>query len=451
MKEAIHRKRILIISHDKIGTKMAGPGIRYHYMAEALSDSFDVTVGFFDPTYLPDKNFKHSYEVKSIDANKFESAFKEFEIVTALYLTSSMLYFCNMSNIFVVLDLYAPVPVENLAVRIFGQKKIDLAMDHEYIKSLDMYRQFFENGDLFLCSNQRQLDYWIGYVFGSGLIKPSTYQKRPVYDRFIYAPMGIDSSLKLTVPEKSVMKGILPGIKKTDKVVLWTGGIWDWFDGLTLIKAMDILKTKDSSIKLVFLGTQHPNSSIPEMSESLQSRKLADKLNLTNKSVFFKDGWVNYDMRMAYLVEADLAIYTHKPSIETEFSHRTRVLDHILAELPTVATEGDYFADDVISNKLGVVCPPDNPLAIADAILYTLEPKNYARIKKNLHTIRPDYDWAKTLGVFKAFLKTQPKKLSQLPSSMPAKRDKPTRRLLKKVLPTSAKKALVTLSRKIQE
>ncbi|MBX4191172.1 hypothetical protein KW794_03740 [Candidatus Saccharibacteria bacterium] len=60
MSDSTARKKVLIISHDKIGSAMAGPGIRYHYMAEVLADSFDVTVGFFDKNYLPDKDFKVS-------------------------------------------------------------------------------------------------------------------------------------------------------------------------------------------------------------------------------------------------------------------------------------------------------------------------------------------------------------------------------------------------------
>ena len=34
------------------------------------------------------------------------------------------------------------------------------------------------------------------------------------------------------------MKGAYPGIDKNDRVILWGGGIWEWFDPLTLIRAV---------------------------------------------------------------------------------------------------------------------------------------------------------------------------------------------------------------------
>ena len=51
-------KKVLIISHDKVGKLMAGPGIRYHYMAKTLAKNFDVTVGFFGPENVPEIDAK---------------------------------------------------------------------------------------------------------------------------------------------------------------------------------------------------------------------------------------------------------------------------------------------------------------------------------------------------------------------------------------------------------
>ena len=118
------KKKLLIISHDKIGSSMAGPGIRYHYMAETLSDSFDVTVGFFDPSYLPEEDFSHAYKTKHIDANFFEPGFEGFEIVISHWLSETMLHYCNTNRVFVVIDLYVPGPIENLASTIYSGKTI---------------------------------------------------------------------------------------------------------------------------------------------------------------------------------------------------------------------------------------------------------------------------------------------------------------------------------------
>ncbi len=443
MTETKAKKKVLIISHDKIGSSMAGPGIRYHYMAETLSDSFDVTVGFFDPTYLPEKDFSHAYKTKHIDAHIFESGFEGFEIVIAHWLSETMLHHCNTNRVFVVIDLYVPGPIENLASAIYGGKAIRYENDFEYNRALAMYRKFFENGDLFLFSNQRQLDYWTGYAFGSDQIHLSTYLDRPIYDRFIYAPMGIDAK-QSSKHTKDVIKGVIPGIKKSDKVLLWTGGIWNHFDGQILIRAMSKLKSKRPDIKLLFFGTQHPNPSIPEMKESLDTRKFATELGLINKTVFFNDGWVKYPDRINYLLEADVAVNTHRSSIETEFSHRTRVLDHLLARLPTISTEGDYLSDEVIRPKgLGIVVPPNDEVALEEAIIKILEPGKLSEIRKRIARERKSFDWENTMSHLKQFLSGDINKLPLLSTAPRLHTVSKTRRAVKKVLPVPIKKAII--------
>ena len=409
-------KKILIISHDKIGSKMAGPGIRYHFMAEYLSQNMDVTIGFFDPTYLPDDAFAHNYSVKSIDAYSFEDDFAEFDYIIALWLSDSMMNYCNKNNKVAIFDIYAPVPVENLAVKLFSHLPITKDADYEYLESLKMYRKFLENGDLFLYSNERQRDFWMGYIFGALQITPSLYDKRPMYDRFIKAPMGIDADLKLEHKE-NVLRGVIGSIDKKDTILLWTGGIWDWFDAVSLIEAMALLKKqKRTDIKLVFLGTQHPNENTPKMSELLKSRNKAISEGLLDDTVYFLEGWVDYTKRIDYLLEADVAVYAHKPSIETEFSHRTRVLDHILAGLPTIGTRGDYLGDVIEKDGLGVMVNPFDVASLAEVIIKLTDPKTRAIYKKNIEKHRSEFSWASTLEPLRSYLLSNPKKIERLPS-----------------------------------
>jgi glycosyltransferase involved in cell wall biosynthesis len=437
------KKKILIISHDKIGSSMAGPGIRYHHMGQMLSANFDVTIAFFDPSYLPDDEFKRSYKVKPIDARLIGEDFGGYDIVISLWLSPRMISYCNTHNIFLVFDLYAPVPVESLASSIFSGKKIKNDVDFEFTRSLVMYRLFLENGDLFLCSNQRQVDFWLGYAFGSDQVRPSEYVKRSIYSRFLYAPMGIDAKTKLS-HKQTVMREVMPGIKKTDKILLWTGGIWGHFDGQVLIRAMKRLKKSHPEIKLVFFGTQHPNPSVPEMQESFDTRNLAKELGVLDKTVFFKDGWVPYSKRLDYLLEADVAVNTHKDSIETEFAHRTRVLDHLLAGLPTVTTEGDYFADEVITPKnLGLSVPANDEEALEKAILEILKPDRYKAIKANIKAERTAFDWDNTLGELSEFLLSNPTKLPHTKLTHKLKDDTGLVLFAKRVLPASAKKVII--------
>jgi glycosyltransferase involved in cell wall biosynthesis len=241
---------------------------------------------------------------------------------------------------------------------------------------------------------------------------------------------------------------VIPGVSKADKILLWTGGIWGHFDGQVLIKAMKRLEASHPDVKLVFFGTQHPNPNIPEMKESVDTRKLSSELGLSGKTVFFNDGWVPYGERINYLLESDVAINTHKPSIEPEFSHRTRVLDHFLAGLPTIATEGDYLSDDVIKAlSLGIVVPPDNDSALAEAILKILKSAEHQKIKQNINSVRKDFDWSETMRPLIDFLNENPTKLALL--DFAAKVSPPSRpvKIAKKVLPVPVKKALIRILR----
>jgi len=337
-------KKVLIISHDKVGTQMAGPGIRYHYMAETLGRHFDVTLGFFGPENVPDDAFERSYKVKHIDVHQFHEAFTATDIVIALWISDAQIDFCNKHGKLLIFDIYAPVPVENLAVKIYSGQKMTEADDFEHMSQINDYRKFLENGDAFLYSNRRQVDFWLGYAFGAGQVSPTTFEKRNVYEQFLKAPMGVNTDVDLS-PGKPLYKGVLEGVAKDDIVMVWNGGIYNWYDAVTLVDAMKIVHSKNPKIKLIFPGIKHPNANMRKWQETIDTVTRAKQHKLVGKNIFFFDSWVPYHERLNFLTEADLGIYTHKLSIETEFSHRTRVLDHILTLLPTVATKGDFFAD----------------------------------------------------------------------------------------------------------
>lgn len=428
---------------------MAGPGIRYHYMAEVLAKDYTVTVGFLNDSFEPEKSFARSYQTKVINPSEFKAVLSDVNIIIALWLDEDILTYCHKKGIFTVLDVYAPVPVENLALFMYSGNPIDATTDYTYRQSYALYKKFFEYGDLFLFSNRRQLDFWIGYVFGLGIIKVTSYLKRPLFERFIYAPMGIDTSKKIT-HKKNVIKGVIPGIKKTDKVILWTGGIWNWFDAQTLIKAMKRLEKTNPDIKLVFFGIKHPNPNIPTMQEASLTIDLAKELELLGKNVFIQEGWVPYNERLDYLLEADAAVNTAKESIEAEFSHRTRVLDHILTSLPTIATRGDYISDDILEQRnIGLTVPPEDEAALSRAIIAITESTTNKAMRKNINALRKEYDWTQTLRPLLDTLATSPEKLSYIETKPHKELKKNTKlyRVAKKVTPVRLKKLIIKVTK----
>lgn len=383
---------------------MAGPGIRYHQIASLLSNTYDVTLGVFNPAYIEGLSGV-TYKFRDIKTFDYKSAFDEADVIIALWLSEEMIDYAKSRGKKLIFDLYAPVPVENLVGFLFSKKELAAEDDYNYAVSLDNYRRFLQTGDFFMCSNEVQKDYWTGFGFASGGLLPSSYDSFPLYDRIGVCAMGINLGELKTVSKSKPLRKNFPAIKDTDFVLVWTGGIWDWFDSETPIRAIKKLHDDGkTNIKLVFLGTRHPNKDVPEMGETEKAFKLAEELGLKDKAVFFLTGWLKYDERLSYFLEADAALYAHKPSIESRFSHRTRVLDHILAGLPTIATEGDYFADLINARNLGIAVPVMDSEAMAVAIYRLQNRKTYEAMRGNIIKIQDDFTWQNTMKPLLQFL-----------------------------------------------
>ena len=397
-------KNILVISHDKVGSSMAGPGMRYHHIATNLAKKHNVTLAVFNPSYIAEVG-KTPYTAIDIHVQKFQEEFKKYDAILALWLSDDMIEFAKSQGIVLIFDLYAPVPVEDLVQRVFGGK-IDAESDYDYNQMLGNYKHFIRNADYLLTSNEQQRDFWLGYGFAAGKITPSSQAIRPVDSYFGICPMGTDLGEATNFTYKDLLSERIPSLKKDDFVIVWTGGIWDWFDAKTPLKAMsEVAKAGKKNVKLVFLGTKHPNDDVPAMKETEIAREYARKLGLINKTVFFLDGWLPYADRVHYLKRADAALYAHKPSIEARFSHRTRVLDHILMQLPTIATSGDFLSDLIQDHNLGICMEPFDDNAMAKAILQLSSDKKLQKqLQDNIAKLQSQFTWDYTLRPLNAFI-----------------------------------------------
>jgi len=383
------KKKVLVLCHDIVGKNMAGPGMRYSRVAEILSKKFDVTLAVFSEANKGADNIV----VLDPEGEAYKAAFDATDFIFAQWLSDPMIAYAKSRGKAIIFDLYAPVPIEYLASLEFSTRPIGPEKDEEFQAIIAMYNRYFTQGDVFTCSNERQRDFWTGYVTANGLFKPSNFSQKKLLDNFLICPMGTSVGPK---PKKLLLREKL-GLAKDDFVLIWTGGIWDWFDGRLVVQAMSLIK--DPKVKLVFLGTKHPNSIYTdEMSETVATRKLAADLGLTDKTVFFLDGWIPYEERTAYFMDGDAAIYADKESLETRFSHRTRVLDHFWMELPTICSAGDYMSEIIDRKGLGVVVPERAPQAFADAITSLKnDSARYNRLRKNLHNHKGEFTWEKTL------------------------------------------------------
>ena len=147
-------------------------------------------------------------------------------------------------------------------------------------------------GDYFLCASERQRHFYLGQLTTLGRVGPAGYADDPHLEKLIgVVPFGLPGTDPTHT--RPVLKGVVSGIGADDHVIIWSGGVYDWFDPLTLIRAVAQFSITRPSVKLFFMGTVHPHPGVPEMPIIKASRDLAQELGVTGEHVFFNDSWVD--------------------------------------------------------------------------------------------------------------------------------------------------------------
>ncbi len=84
----------------------------------------------------------------------------------------------------------------------------------------------------------------------------------------------------------------------------------------------------------------------------------------------------------------------HRPTAEAEYSIRTRLFDAIAAGVPVVATEKGFAAELVKREQLGIVVPPGDVDAVAQALQRLLTDNVfYSSCIRNIERVRPRFGW----------------------------------------------------------
>lgn len=391
---------VLVITGDPIGRKLAGPAIRAWHMAELLSEGHSVRL----LTLTGKEEVQAPFEVVHVtpgDNDSFDPHESWADVI--VFQGHAMLVFERLSRTskILVVDIYDPMHLEQL------EQARELSQNQwiaQVSEATAVLNQQLARGDFFLCASERQRLFWLGQLAALGRLNPLTYEKDPDLTGLIdIAPFGL--SRTPPVHEHQVLKGVVDGIKRGDKLLIWSGGLYNWFDPQTLIRAVGIVTQTHPEVKLFFQGTKHPHPGVPEMAIVQQSRELASELNLVDKNVFFNTSWVDFDDRQNFLLEADLGVSTHHSHLETTFSFRTRILDYLWAGLPMVVTEGDHFADLIQERTLGVVVKDKDPEALATALMKALFDQEFRELcLKNVSQVREEYFWDLALSPLVQFV-----------------------------------------------
>ncbi|MET0304145.1 MAG: glycosyltransferase family 4 protein [Microbacteriaceae bacterium] len=391
--------RVLIVTGDPIGPRMAGPAIRAWNMARILGAEHEVTL--VTTTNLEPVDAPFALErVLPSDQTGFAELMDWCEVVVFQGHARTQFEALRDTDKIVVADVYVPINLEMLEQgRELPAATWNLMVD----RARHVLNDQLATADYFLCASDRQRIFYLGQLSALGRITPATYQNDPHLDRLLgVVPYGLEA----TPPEhtRDVLRGVVPGIEHDDKVLIWGGGIYSWFDPLTLIRAVARLRDAGRPVRLYFLGTKHPG--VDKMRIVSQAEDLAQQLGVLGTAVFFNDGWIDYSDRQNYLLEADAGVSTHHLHVETTVSFRTRILDYLWAGLPMVVTRGDSMAELIEREGLGVAVEADDVDSLTAGLETVLFDEDAARsARENVARVREDFVWESALAPLVEFLR----------------------------------------------
>lgn len=349
MKEiAVGSRKILLICNERIGKRIAGTAIRSLEMARALSTTCDVTVA------APNIDAGLEFPFRLLDST--EGQLQAIASASSLIIVQgdALIRYPFLKKVegVLVADLYCPIPLEYHQMTDDVEQDFRLMMGARVAYSVAQQAAY---ADYFLCASERQRDFWLGALAVAGRINALRWPRalHAKLDELIsVVPIGLPDDEPLST--RHALRSRF-GIPEDAFVAIWGGGIYQWFDPLTIILAIGRLAEQGVLVHLVFMGINHPNPNIAQHERCLQAIALADRLGLTGHLVHFNHDWVEYGERQDYLLDADVGVSAHFDNLETRFSFRTRMLDYLWCGLPIISTRDDVFADEIQSEHLGAV------------------------------------------------------------------------------------------------
>jgi glycosyltransferase involved in cell wall biosynthesis len=338
--------RVLFVSTDIVGSAMAGPGIRAWELARSLARYHDVTLAAPRESDLTPDSFQLLTYATEHQDPVIAAAAAQADV---LIIQGSMIEgYPGLleTTLPTAIDLYDPMLLEGLDL-VAGHDRS--AAQAQFARYLHIGDAQLRRGDFFFCATDRQRDYWLGALTAIGRITPDLLSSsdRDLRDVIELVPSGIPELPPAA--QAPVLRGVHPAIRANDIILLWAGGLWDWFEPDLLVRAMAQLSVERPRLKLVFFGGSRPSADgKPFRTRTYaRTRALASELEVLDRSVVFIEEWVPYARRAAFLSEADVGVSAHRPGIETRFAFRTRLLDYIWARVPVVCSSGDSVGEEI--------------------------------------------------------------------------------------------------------
>jgi glycosyltransferase involved in cell wall biosynthesis len=349
--------RVAVVTRDPTGPELGGNAMRATELARSLTAHGDVTlVAPGSPPPAPVAHAAWDPEAPRTLRPLLEGADAVVSTPQSPEATAEL----RRCGARLVLDLYDPFPLAALEAHAAGaplRRRLHTTL------AGDAFLEGMRAAHHLICASERQRDLWLGVLLAAGLLRPETYDADPTLrDRIDVVPTG--------VPAEPPARGTPLSDRFGGEVVLWYGGLWNWLDPVTPVRALPALLERRPDAHLAFLGKVPAEPA--ERGAADRARTVGRELGTAAERVHFLDAVAPYEQRGAWLTDAACAVSAHRAHLETRFAFRTRMLDFIWAGLPVVCTEGDALSDLVASDGLGEVVAPSDHEGMAEALARVL-------------------------------------------------------------------------------
>lgn len=411
-------------------TKVEGGGLRCWGLAKGIvanDPEIEVTVAYHD-SYKQDK-FTDNYEGIKVTTWDFDTAAElvsQYDSVLVSYCMGQLSVIVVNSirpNQQLILDCYVPIYVE-----VSARDSARVAEEYQAFETdVRNWDHVLKRGDLFLCANEPQKEFYRGVLAAVGRINPVTYSDELI----LVVPYGIYRD-EPKATEKPIAK--LIGAKEEYLKILWFGGIYPWFD---VRKLADAVKEVNKTVpaKLIVVGAKNPFNKHPDFIARYD--EFIDYVSTKEmKQYVAVQDWINFNDRANWYLDADVVVVFNKEGEENKLAWRTRLVDFMWADLPVLTNGGDPLGEIMIKNGAAVRMDSLEPTAIARSITKILGKNNKSKIAelaKNMRGLKTHYYWDKVtkelasvirngqrardlaqMGVF-SIAREQPGRLTRLP------------------------------------
>ncbi|NHJ41102.1 MAG: glycosyltransferase, partial [Asgard group archaeon] len=175
------------------------------------------------------------------------------------------------------------------------------------------------------------------------------------------------------------------------KILLFFGFVRPYKGLSNLIYSLPIINEKYDDVILLIAGEFWWNQ-----------RKIIDNIidELQLRNIQIVDQYIPDEEVGIYFQAADVVILPYNTGsgsgvIQTAFSYSK----------PVIATDVGTFSEIIKDKKIGLIIPPKNPPAIADAVIYLYEEMDRKELEKNIAKELHHFSWEKLIDVFDIFMK----------------------------------------------